>query len=61
MEFYELDSFIDSMKRIELFLSELAAREVELKYSSALGMRGWERYEDIKKKIWKNLRINFLP
>ncbi|WP_430470528.1 hypothetical protein [Thalassospira lucentensis] len=51
MEFYELDRFIVSMKKIESFLSELAAREIELKYSGAIGMRGWESYENIKENL----------
>jgi len=46
MEFYEITSFVGSMKKIEKFLSELAARDSELRYAGIGRARLWTSYKE---------------
>lgn len=48
MESYEISEFVDSMKNIESFLSEFAARERELRYAGIGSSRLWESYKDAR-------------
>jgi len=46
MEWYEVREFIDSMKLAESYLSELAARDSELRYAGLGSSKLWDSYRE---------------
>lgn len=51
MQWFEIGEFIDSLKNIEMFVSELAAREAELRYSGIGSSKLWASYGEARKSF----------